>query len=43
MMQAKTIFDPALLKSEQPMAEAIYRLQVQQENFFFSRGAGCAT
>jgi hypothetical protein len=37
MMQAKTIFDPVLLKSEQPMAEAIYRLQIQEENFFFSR------
>ena len=37
MTQVKVIFDPTLLKSEQPMAEAIYRLQIQEENFFFSR------
>jgi hypothetical protein len=37
MTQVKVIFDPSLLKSEQPMAEAIYRLQIQEENFFFSQ------
>jgi hypothetical protein len=37
MTQVKVIFDPTLLKSQQPMAEAIYRLQIQEENFFFSR------
>jgi hypothetical protein len=33
MMQMQVIFDPALLGSEQPMAEAIYRLQSQGEHF----------
>jgi hypothetical protein len=37
MMQVKVIFDPTLLKSEQTLAEAIYRLQSQEANFFFSR------
>jgi hypothetical protein len=36
-MQVTVIFDPALLKSQQTLAEAIYRLQIQKENFFFSR------
>jgi hypothetical protein len=36
-MQKKVIFDHTLLRSKQPMAEAIYRLQTQEENFFFSR------
>jgi hypothetical protein len=34
MMQVRVIFDPALLQSEQTMAEAIYRLQSQEEHFF---------
>ena len=32
-MQIQVIFDPALLNSEQTMAEAIYRLQSQEEHF----------
>ncbi len=32
-MQIQVIFDPALLQSEQTMAEAIYRLQSQEEHF----------
>ena len=33
----KIIFDPVILQSRQPMVEAIYRLQVQEENCFHSR------
>ena len=32
-MQIQVIFDPALLQSEQTMAEAIYRLQSQEDHF----------
>ena len=34
----KTIFDSTLLKSPQPMAEMIYRLQTRRDSFFSARG-----
>jgi hypothetical protein len=34
----KVIFDPAILKSQQPMAEMMYRLQTQRDSFFSGRG-----